>query len=186
MLAARTRSRPRLLRVTSWHVRRVVLIALMLLALVRIVSLVRKPPAGLPSQEAIVRRVVDGDTFVLETGERVRMLGVDTPETVHPDRPVEAWGPEASQFAKDLLEGHPVRLEYDRERFDSYGRVLGYVWRGDQFVNAEILRAGLGRADVRRPLRADRKRLLETAEKEARSARRGLWGHLEALPRRNP
>ena len=114
------------------------------------------------------------------------MLGIDTPETVHPDRPVEAFGAEASRFAKELVEGKAVRLEFDRERFDGYGRILAYVWMGDRFVNAEILRAGLGRADTRRPLRTDRKRLLETAEKEARSAKRGLWNEETAPPRSQP
>ena len=70
----------------------------------------------------LVERVVDGDTIIVRGVGRVRLIGVDTPETVSPDRPVEFFGREASAFTKRLLEGRPVRLEYDWERTDRYGR----------------------------------------------------------------
>lgn len=90
-----------------------------------------------------VKRVIDGDTFVTTTGERVRLIGVDTPETVHPRKPVEPGGPEASKFLKDLIDGKTVRLEYDETKTDIYGRTLAFVWLQDTiFVNAEIIRAG--------------------------------------------
>lgn len=171
------RSRVPSRRTTFWHVRRATFSALILFVFIRAVALVRRPAGGLPASAATVQRVVDGDTLILTKGERVRLLGIDAPETVHPDRPVEPWGLEASRYAKELVEGKVVRLEFDRERVDGYGRVLAYVWKEDRFVNAEIVRAGLARTDIRRPLRTDRKRLLEGAEKEARDAKRGLWSN---------
>ena len=99
-------------------------------------------PAGAAGQ--IVERVVDGDTIIVRGVGRVRLIGVDTPETVAPGRPVEFFGREASAFAKRLLEGRRVRLEYDRERTDRYGRTLAYVHLADgTFANAEIIRRGL-------------------------------------------
>ena len=73
-----------------------------------------RPSAGAPT--ALVERVVDGDTIIVEGVGSVRLIGVDTPETVHPNRPVEFFGKEASAFTKRLLEGKQVRLEYDQER----------------------------------------------------------------------
>ena len=66
------------------------------------------------------------DTLVLDGGERIRLIGVDTPETVHPQKPVEYYGKEASAFTKRLAEGQEVRLEYDQQRRDHYGRTLAY------------------------------------------------------------
>ncbi|MCY4658288.1 MAG: thermonuclease family protein [Acidobacteria bacterium] len=130
----------------------------------------------------LVERVVDGDTIVVRGVGRVRLIGVDTPETVDPRRPVEFFGREASAFTKRLLEGQRVRLEYDRERSDRYGRTLAYVYlRDGTFVNAEIVRRGYGHAYTRFPFRhLDRFRRLE---REAREAGRGLWGAEPATER---
>ena len=127
-----------------------------------------------PAGAQMVERVVDGDTIVVRGVGRVRLIGVDTPETVSPGRPVEFFGREASAFTKRLLEGRRVRLEYDRERTDRYGRTLAYVHLTDgTFANAEIIRRGYGHAYTRFPFRhLDRFRQLE---REARSAGRGLW-----------
>ena len=127
-----------------------------------------------------VERVVDGDTIVVEGVGRVRLIGVDTPETVSTRRPVEFFGREASAFTKRLLEGRRVRLEYDWERTDRYGRTLAYVHLADgTLANAEIIRQGYGHAYTRFPFRyLDRFRRLE---REARSAGRGLWN--PAAPR---
>ena len=128
-----------------------------------------------PSEAQRVERVVDGDTIVVEGVGRVRLIGVDTPETVSPGRPVEFFGREASAFTKRLLEGRRVRLEYDREPTDRYGRILAYVHLSNgTFANAEIIRRGYGHAYTRFPFRyLDRFRQLE---REARTAGRGLWG----------
>lgn len=129
--------------------------------------------AAAPGQ--LVERVVDGDTIIVEGVGRVRLIGVDTPETVHPNRPVEFFGKEASAFAKGLLEGKRVRLEYDQERQDRYGRTLAYVYLDDgTFVNAEIIRRGYGHAYTRFPFR--HMEAFRQFEREARDNRRGLWG----------
>ena len=123
----------------------------------------------------LVERVVDGDTIIVRGVGRVRLIGVDTPETVDPRRPVEFFGREASAFTKRLLEGKRVRLEYDWERTDRYGRTLAYVYLPDgTFVNAEIIGQGYGHAYTRFPFKhLDRFRQLE---REARRSGRGLWG----------
>ena len=138
--------------------------------------------APAPAAAQVVERVVDGDTIVVRGVGRVRLIGVDTPETVAPGRPVEFFGREASAFTKRLLEGRPVRLEYDRERTDRYGRTLAYVHLADgTFANAEIIRRGYGHAYTRFPFRyLDRFRQLE---REARSAGRGLWNPAVSPPR---
>jgi micrococcal nuclease len=121
-----------------------------------------------------VTRVVDGDTIILNGNERVRLIGVDTPETVHPQKPVEYYGKEASAFTKRLCEGKSVRLEYDWQRKDRYGRTLAYVYLEDgTFLNAEIIKQGYGHAYTRFPF----KHLDEFRgyEREARESGRGLW-----------
>lgn len=123
----------------------------------------------------LVERVIDGDTLLLADGERLRLLGVDTPETVHPNRPVEPLGPEASQFTKRLVEGKPVRLGFDKERKDRYGRLLVYVYVDGLMLNEELIRAGLGEAQLQYPYSDAMKRRFRQAENEAREARRGLW-----------
>lgn len=131
--------------------------------------------AAVPGQ--LVERVVDGDTIIVEGVGRVRLIGVDTPETVHPSRPVEFFGKDASAFTKGLLEGKRVRLEYDQERQDRYGRTLAYVYLTDgTFVNAEIIRRGYGHAYTRFPFR--HVEAFRQFEREARNNRRGLWGEV--------
>ena len=72
-----------------------------------------------------MKKVVDGDTLLLTNGKYVRLIGVDTPETKHPQKPVEYFGKEAFQFIKGMVEGKEVRLEYDQTRRDRYNRILG-------------------------------------------------------------
>jgi micrococcal nuclease len=135
------------------------------------------PPMPEPARPVRVERVVDGDTLLLDGGVRVRLIGVDTPETVRPDHPVEPFGPEASDFTERMVEGRFVTLEFDRERRDRYGRVLAYVYDADgRMLNEELIRAGFSPAETQYPYRSDRKRLFQQAEDEARSAGRGLWG----------
>jgi micrococcal nuclease len=130
------------------------------------------PPAGTPIQ---VLRAVDGDTLLLETGHRIRLLGVNTPETKHPKRPPEPFGEEASEFTHARVDGRNVTLEFDRERRDDYWRTLAYVWVDGRLLNKEIIAAGFSRAETRFPIRSDRKRLFEDAEADAKSAKRGIW-----------
>ena len=121
-----------------------------------------------------VSRVVDGDTVVLATVGTVRLIGVDTPETVDPRKPVQHFGQEASAFVRSMLEGKSVRLEYDQQRLDKYQRTLAYVYLLDgTFVNLEIVRQGYGHAYLNYPF--GRMEAFRAAEREAREARRGLW-----------
>jgi micrococcal nuclease len=127
---------------------------------------------------AYVSRVVDGDTVEVLLGGReedLRYIGVDTPETVKPDTPVQCFGPQASSFNHGLVEHRRVRLVFGVERRDVYGRLLAYVYLGDRFVNAELVRRGLARTLTIPPNDrfAGRFERLQTA---AARAGRGLWG----------
>lgn len=121
-----------------------------------------------------VVRVVDGDTLLLDGNERIRLIGVDTPESVDPRRPVERFGKEASEFTRRLVEGRRVQLAYDQERTDRYNRTLAYVYLEDgTLLNAEIIRQGYGHAYTRFPFRLAEE--FRAYEREARENRRGLW-----------
>ena len=89
-----------------------------------------------------VIRVIDGDTVELKNGERLRYNDIDTPETVHPSKPIECYGPEASKKNKELVEGETILVELGNPEKDKYGRLLGYVYIDDLFVNAELVRGG--------------------------------------------
>jgi endonuclease YncB( thermonuclease family) len=97
-----------------------------------------------------VSRVVDGDTVEISPAingvEDVRLIGVDTPETVDPGEEVEPYGPQASAFATRELTGHRVRLGFDEERIDQDGRLLGYVYAGGSMFNEELVRKGYAQA----------------------------------------
>jgi micrococcal nuclease len=131
------------------------------------------PPGGM----AHVTAVVDGDTLdVAWTGrrERVRLLGVDTPETVDPHRPVGCYGEEASAFTHRRLLGRDVRLTFDRQRRDRYGRLLAYVELDGRRFNDELLTAGYARLLVIPPNGLHGRAMLDE-ELAARTAGRGLW-----------
>jgi len=101
-----------------------------------------------------VTRVIDGDTIVIGSGKKVRLIGVDTPETVHPNKPVEYFGKQASTFTKKMLTGKRIRLEFDQNKADKYGRLLGYVFLEDgTFFNAELIKQGYAYAYTKYPFR---------------------------------
>lgn len=134
------------------------------------------PPPGLT--EARVTRVVDGDTIEVDIKGKsytVRYIGIDTPETVHPSRPVECFGKEASRRNRQLVEGKVVALEKDISETDRYGRLLRYVWVDGQMVNAILVAEGYAKTYTYPP---DVKyaHLFLQLEREAREAQRGLWG----------
>ena len=120
---------------------------------------------------ATVTRVIDGDTIVIDTGQRVRYIGIDTPE-VHPVP--EAWGAEAWQANRNLVEGKIIRLERDVTETDKYGRLLRYVYVDDILVNAELVKLGLAEAKAYPPDTRYHD-MLEQLEEEARQAGRGMW-----------
>lgn len=138
-------------------------------------------PAGV---DVVVRKVVDGDTLEVSGGERVRLIGVDTPESVAPDRPVGCFGKEASRFTASLVPpGTPVRLVGDVEQRDRYGRLLAYVYRGADglFVNAELLRQGYAQLLTIPPNIAHTDEFSALA-RQAREGAQGLWAACTLLP----
>ena len=135
-----------------------------------------------PFVRGTVVRVVDGDTILVRGAgghvEDVRLLGIDTPETVDPRKPVQCYGPQASAFAKHLETGRTVTLAYDRELHDRYGRFLAYVWLTGArplFVNAVLVQRGYARTYPFPPNTAHAA-LFADLERSAAVAGRGLWG----------
>ena len=132
------------------------------------------------AQFRTVKKVVVGDTLVLENKERVRLNGVDTPETKHPRKPVEHYGKEATAFTKKMVQGKRVRLEFDPANAhighkDRYSRTLAYVFLEDgTFLNAEIIKQGYGFAYTRFPFKHMDE--FRRYQREAREQGRGLWG----------
>lgn len=129
------------------------------------------------AEQALVTRVVDGDTVEVQLGgveEDVRYIGVDTPESVAPGEPVECFGKRASALNRALVEGERVRLVFGAERRDHYGRLLAYVYLGDTFVNAELLRRGFARTLAIAP-NTDFAERFARLQQQAANAGRGLW-----------
>ncbi|RKU20992.1 nuclease [Candidatus Poribacteria bacterium] len=127
----------------------------------------------------LVLRVVDGDTVEIDyQGKKmdVRLIGVDTPETVHPSKPVESYGKEASAFLKNLLLGESVYLRFDRDKTDKYGRLLAYLYRAPDglFVNLEIVRQGYGHAYTKFPFKHSK--IFQHYAAKARESGKGLYG----------
>jgi micrococcal nuclease len=130
-----------------------------------------------PRSNALVTRVVDGDTVEVDFEGRtitVRLFGIDTPESVAPGQPVQCFAIAASSYTTDRLEGERVRLQFDVERIDPYGRTLAYVWLGGELYNETLVRAGYAFVTTYPPnvRYVDRFR---AAQREARSADRGVW-----------
>ena len=122
-----------------------------------------------------VERVVDGDTIQIETGEKVRYIGVNTPEAVDPRRRVQCFGKEASEFNRNLVAGRRVRLVKDVSERDKYGRLLRYVYLEDgTFVNLKIVQTGFAYAATFPPDVKYSQMFVEAARK-AREEGRGLW-----------
>jgi endonuclease YncB( thermonuclease family) len=128
----------------------------------------------------LVTYVFDGDTIGVGRGwryEKVRLIGVDTPETVHPQKPVEKFGPEASEFTKKRLKGRKVHLEFEpTNEYDHYGRLLAYVFLMDgTFFNAELIKQGYARVIAPTPFRYYRE--FKRYEYEAKRAGLGIWSN---------
>ena len=142
-------------------------------------------PAPAVGGSGRVEKVVDGDTIDVALGgrtERVRLLGIDTPESVKPDTPVQCFGHEASARLRALLpERTPVRLVRDVEERDRFGRLLAYVYRqpDELFVNLDLVRGGYAQVLTFPPNVAHAPEL-ERAGREARRSTRGLWGSCPA------
>jgi micrococcal nuclease len=121
-----------------------------------------------------VKRVIDGDTLLLINGEKVRLIGVDTPETKHPQKRVQYFGREAHLFTERMVGGKEVRFEFERQKRDKYGRLLAYVYLSDgTFLNAEIIKQGYGFAYTRFPFKYMEE--FRRYQREARENGKGLW-----------
>ncbi|HBG81476.1 TPA: hypothetical protein DDW69_01400 [candidate division CPR2 bacterium] len=127
------------------------------------------------SDDVAVKKVVDGDTVILTNDEKVRYIGIDTPETKHPKKEIQCFGKEAAARNKELVEGKKVKLERDISERDKYGRLLRYVYLEDStFVNLLLVKEGYARASTYPPDIKHQNDFLE-AEREARGNNRGLW-----------
>lgn len=137
----------------------------------------------------IIVKVVDGDTAIVSVDgqdRRVRFLGVDTPETVHPNKPVQYYGKEASNFTKEALNGRRVWLEYDVDPQDKYKRHLAYIWLKppssvnegtirESMFNAKLLLGGYAKVMIIKPNRRY-EAVFRKLENEARLKKLGIWG----------
>jgi micrococcal nuclease len=151
--------------------------AVRLAILVLLATLLAAGAAGPASLSGTVVRVVDGDTIHVRIGprtERVRYIGINTPEIHHPRRGAEPGGREAAEVNRELVDKREVRLELDVQSHDRYGRVLAYVWREDRMVNAELVRLGYAQV-MTVPPNVRHQALFRALEREARQAGRGLW-----------
>ncbi len=133
----------------------------------------------------LVIRIIDGDTIEIEGGQKVRYIGIDTPETVHPSKPVECFGIEASNKNKELVEGKKIKLEKDVSETDQYGRLLRYVWIGDIFINDYLIRQGYAYASTYPPDVKYSEQFLQ-AQQEAKENNRGLWAGCQVAPELEP
>ncbi|MBI4587887.1 MAG: thermonuclease family protein [Candidatus Rokubacteria bacterium] len=141
-----------------------------------------------PALEGTVVRVVDGDTIHVRIGarvEKIRYIGVNTPELHHPTRGEEPGGREASEVNRQITEGKSVRLELDVQERDRYGRLLAYVWVDGIMVNAELVRRGYAQV-MTVPPNVRYQDLFLKLQREARQAGRGLWRGPEPTDRRDP
>lgn len=141
--------------------------------------ILNRPPVDVAAQpesaDVLVVRVVDGDTLLIDGGERVRLLGIDTPETRHPKLPPEPFGREATEFTTQAIEGKIVHLEFDIERYDDYGRILAFVFLDGVMLNEQLVAAGLATAEPQYHYRGDYKKRLVAAEQSAQFNRLGIW-----------
>lgn len=151
-----------------------------------------KPAATKPDAKPTVKKlpgtlkvkvsaVVDGDTFkavINGKEETIRLIGVDTPETVHPSKPVQPYGPEASAYTKKRLTGQTVTLEFDVQQRDKYGRLLAYVWLGKNKVemfNQTLVKEGYAQVATFPPNVKYTDSFVKL-QQQARENQKGLWG----------
>jgi micrococcal nuclease len=144
-------------------------------ALTTLGGVLAAPPAR--SLDGSVVKVVDGDTIHVQVDgriEKVRYIGVNTPEVHHPAKGEEAGGREAAAVNRALVTGRQVRLELDVQERDRHGRLLAYAWVGDVMINAELVRRGYAQV-MTVPPNVRHQALFLALQREAREAGRGLW-----------
>lgn len=128
---------------------------------------------------ATVDRVIDGDTVKVIIGdqtETIRMLLIDTPESVHPTKPVQPFGKEASNYLKEMLpSGTKVELEYDVEKRDKYSRLLAYIWLDDKMMNEALVEEGFARVAYIYEPNTKYETRLKKVEETAKNRKIGIW-----------
>ena len=142
-----------------------------------VVLVLALPAAAQSTLEGTVTRIVDGDTIHVRVDghiEKVRYIGVNTPEVHHPRKGEEPGGRAAADVNRGLVAGRHVRLELDAQSRDRYGRLLAYVWVDDTMVNAELVRRGYAQV-MTIPPNVRHQSLFLKLQREAREAGRGLW-----------
>jgi micrococcal nuclease len=154
--------------------RRAVSLVLLLVLACLAVTAIATARAGVAGE---VVKVVDGDTIHVRVAgrvEKVRYIGVNTPEVHHPSKGEQPGGREAAALNRALVAGRQVRLELDVQERDRYGRLLAYVWIGETMVNAELVRRGYAQV-MTIPPNVRHQELLVKLQRDARQAERGLW-----------
>lgn len=138
----------------------------------------QRPRGQLSTGEYAVQRVIDGDTIVLvQNNLRVRLQGIDTPEMVRENTPVEPWGPEASDYTKQFIadSNWRVQIVIDGEPVDRYGRHLAFVWHDGRLLNEELVQQGLAKAKTAFDFSQPMKERLRQAQLQAQAAQLGIW-----------
>ena len=155
---------------------------LLIVAIVSVLAFLSGTNMGMNAQSLVrarVTQVIDGDTISVRFSdgheETIRLLGIDTPETHHPNKPVECFGPEAEQFTRSQLDGRSIELEYDVERKDKYGRTLAYIYVRRERFNDQLVRRGFARILNISPNTKYASELLGH-ELRAKKSGEGLWG----------
>jgi micrococcal nuclease len=175
-------------RVARELIKRIAFRGLVAVAMLQAVALGQYPPAPPVEPMAAQRvvRVVDGDTVVLNRGGHhvtCRLIGVNTPETVAPGRPVQPGGPEASSYLRGWIEGKTVRVSYEKPggSRDRYGRLLVYLWadEGRQMINYTLIERGFGRYERGYPTKY--RPFFDAAERKAQADGLGIWAHSSSV-----
>jgi len=158
---------------------KLIIIGLLLFFLAALVS-IRETQDNQPKDTYSVKKVIDGDTIEIERygkAEKVRMIGIDTPETLDPRKPVQCFGKEASDKSKDLLSGGRVRLEFDPivGQKDKYNRLLAYVWSNNELVNLKLIKEGYANEYTYRSQAYKYQNEFKNAQTVAKESSVGLW-----------
>jgi micrococcal nuclease len=158
---------------------KLIIIGLLLFFVAALVS-IRETQNNQPKDTYSVKKVIDGDTIEIERygkAEKVRMIGIDTPETLDPRKPVQCFGKEASDKSKDLLSGGRVRLEFDPivGEKDKYNRLLAYVWSDNELVNLKLIKEGYANEYTYRSQSYKYQNEFKNAQTVAKESSIGLW-----------
>lgn len=158
---------------------KLIIIGLLLFFVAALVS-IRETQNNQPKDTYSVKKVIDGDTIEIERygkAEKVRMIGIDTPETLDPRKPVQCFGKEASDKSKDLLSGGRVRLEFDPivGEKDKYNRLLAYVWSNNELVNLKLIKEGYANEYTYRSQSYKYQNEFKNAQTAAKESSIGLW-----------